>query len=131
MILGPNVSHLEFKMADIETVKCIQFIISFALSETIKARDLIFGTGTPWDLENKMFQSEHQVAPPSQVAPPTCQNLTLTISQRLSKIETQYLAQVLLRELEYKFCQFGQQVVPSTYDNIVLTISQRLLKLEK
>ena len=60
------------------------------ISETIKARVLIFGTGTAWDLENKMCQSGHQVAPP------TCQNLSLAISQKLLKLETYYLVQVLL-----------------------------------
>ena len=42
------------------------------ISETIKARDLIFGTGTPYDLENKRVQSAHQAALPPKVAPPTC-----------------------------------------------------------
>ena len=46
-----------------------------------KGRDLIFGTGTPWELEIKTFQSRHQVATP------TYQNLILTISQRLLKLE--------------------------------------------
>ena len=58
------------------------------ISETNEVRDLIFGTGHPWDLNNKMVQSGHQMVPPSGVAPPTCQNLTLTISQKLLKLET-------------------------------------------
>ena len=55
------------------------------ISETIKDRDLIFGIGTPYDLENKRVQSGHQASlPPNlKVAPPTCQNLIFTISQRL------------------------------------------------
>ena len=33
------------------------------ISKTIKARDLIFGTGALYGLENKVLQSGHQVAP--------------------------------------------------------------------
>ena len=58
------------------------------ISETIKARHLIFGIGTPYDVENKRVQSGHQAALPPQVAAPTCQNLILDISQRLLKLET-------------------------------------------
>ena len=47
---------------------------SVYILETNKAGHLIFGTDTPWGLVNKMFQSEHQVAPHPQVAPPTCKN---------------------------------------------------------
>ena len=61
------------------------------ISETTKARDLIFGIGTHWDPENKIVQSGHQVAPPPQVTLPTCQNPVLTISQRLLKLETSCL----------------------------------------
>ena len=53
-----NVGHLEFKMADTKTVKseyptnkyCIVHI-----SETNIGRELIFGTSTPLNLENKIF----------------------------------------------------------------------------
>ena len=60
------------------------------ISETInlKARDLIFGTGTPFDIENRMLQCGHQAAPHLQVAPPIYQKFILTISQRLLKLET-------------------------------------------
>ena len=58
------------------------------ISETIKARDLIFGIGTPYDMENKRVQSGPQTALPPKVGPPTCQNLILIRSQRLLKLET-------------------------------------------
>ena len=58
------------------------------ISETVEARDLIFGMGTPYDLENTRGQSGRQAAPPPKVAPPTSQNLILDISQRLLKLET-------------------------------------------
>ena len=59
------------------------------ISETIKARDLIFGKGTPYNMENKRVQSGYQLAAlPPKVAPPTSQNLVLAISQRLLKLET-------------------------------------------
>ena len=57
------------------------------ISETIDTRDLIFGICAHWALGNKSVQSGHQVEPPPQVAPPTCKNLILTISQRLLKLE--------------------------------------------
>ena len=34
------------------------------ISETIKARHLIFGIGNPWGLENEMVQSGHKAVPP-------------------------------------------------------------------
>ena len=40
------------------------------ISETIKARDFIFGTVALWGIGNSMFQYGHQAAPPPQVAPP-------------------------------------------------------------
>ena len=57
-----NVGYLEFKMADTEAV--IMDIVYYKycvvhISETNEVRDLIFGTGTPWDLENKIFDSGH------------------------------------------------------------------------
>ena len=42
------------------------------ISENIKARDLVFGIGTPYDVENKRVQSGHQAALPPKVVPPTC-----------------------------------------------------------
>ena len=57
-------------------------------SETNKARDLMFGTVTPYHIGNKMLQCGHQVAPSPPVTPPTLQKLVLTISQRLIKLET-------------------------------------------
>ena len=86
-----NVSHLEFKMADTKTIKTSYPVYKYCIvhiSETNKGRDLLFGTSTPLDLGDNIFYSAQQVAPPAQVAPPTCQNLTLTISQRLLKLET-------------------------------------------
>ena len=53
------------------------------ISETNIGRDLIFGTSTPLNLDSNIIRSSHQVVPLPQAAPPTCQNLTLTISQRL------------------------------------------------
>ena len=47
------------------------------ISETMKARDLIFGTGTPYGQENKMFQSGPQLAPFPVVASPTCQKTSV------------------------------------------------------
>ena len=58
------------------------------ISETIKARDLIFGTGAPYGLENTVPWYGHQAALPLQVTAPTYQDLILTISQRLLKLET-------------------------------------------
>ena len=45
------------------------------ISETIKARDLIFGTCTHYGIENKMSQSGYQVEPSPQMAPPTLLSL--------------------------------------------------------
>ena len=62
------------------------------ISEIVKDRNLIFGTGTPQGTENTMFQFGHQagqqMALPSHVAPPTCHKFILTISQKLLKLET-------------------------------------------
>ena len=66
------------------------------MSDTNKARDLIFGKDAPWGLENTVPQSGHQVALQPQVVPPIYQKLVLTLSQRLSKVETSYLSQVFL-----------------------------------
>ena len=44
---------------------------------------------------NTNVQSGQQVSPSAQVAPPTCQNLILIISQRPLKLETLYLVYVL------------------------------------
>ena len=77
------------------------------ISETDKARDLIFGTVTPYDLGNEMLHSGHQVEPPPPVALPIMQKnyldhtsetnkardlifeaMTCYISQRLINLET-------------------------------------------
>ena len=86
-----NVGHLEFKMADTKTIKTAYPAYNYCIihiSETNKGRDLIFGRVTPLNLEYKIFQSAHQPVPLAQVAPPTYQNLTLTTSQILLKLET-------------------------------------------
>ena len=70
-------------MADTKTVKTAYPAYKHCLvhiSETNTGRYLIFGTVTPFDLEDKQFQSAHQAAQP------TCQNLILTISQRQLRI---------------------------------------------
>ena len=77
--------------ADRKTVKTAYQVYEYCIvhiSETNKGRDLIFSTDTLLDQGDKIFQSRDQVAPPPQVAPPTCQNLVLTITQRLLKLET-------------------------------------------
>ena len=56
--------------------------------EVNKARDLIFGTVTPYVILNKILQSGHKVAPPLQMAPPTLQKIVLAISRRLIKLGT-------------------------------------------
>ena len=61
------------------------------ISETIKARDLIFGTGANQGLENTVPWYGHQVELPLQVAAPTYQDIILTtspISRKLLNLET-------------------------------------------
>ena len=55
------------------------------ISEIIEVRDLIFDTGTPYDIENTMFQFGQQAL---QVAPSISKKFILTISQKLLKLET-------------------------------------------
>ena len=48
-------------MADAEIAKMHIIYDKYCIvhvSETNEARDMVFGTGTPWDQENKMFQLE-------------------------------------------------------------------------
>ena len=71
-------------MADTKTIKTADPAYKYCIvhiSATNEGRALIFGKVTPLALEYKIFQFAHQVVPPAQVAPPTCQNLTLNISQ--------------------------------------------------
>mgnify|MGYP001544355182 CR=1 FL=1 len=86
-----NVGYLELKVADTEIVKMYVIYYKYCIvhiSKTNKVRDLIFDTCTPWDPETEIFLSVHQAVPSPQVAPSTHGNVSLTISQRLVKLET-------------------------------------------
>ena len=51
--------------------------------------------GTPWGQENKILQSEHQVAPPPQVAPPTLQKNCLNYISETNKARDLILGTVI------------------------------------
>ena len=65
------------------------------ISKTNNSRDLIFGAVTLQIMGNEMMQSGHQMAPPPLVVPPSLQKFVLAISQRLIKLQTWYLEQLL------------------------------------